>query len=91
MWSRLRATGLLLSASAGIGWSVACSGAAAPAAENHACFRALDCDDGLVCVAGRCTADISTLSGDVAGQAPEGTTPGGGTASGNRADAGSGG
>jgi hypothetical protein len=86
----LRLTGLLLGASAGISWIVACSGSAAPAAENHACFRALDCEDGLVCVAGRCTSDISTLSGDVAGQAPEGAAPRN-TPRRNSPDAGSGG
>lgn len=88
MWSGLRATVLLLGAGAGIGWIIACSGSAAPVAENHACFRALDCDDGLVCVEGRCTSDISTISGDVAGQASAVTTGGGSAAPANTPDAG---
>jgi hypothetical protein len=44
----------------------ACSGSAEPAGPDEACFRALDCEDGLVCVEGRCTADIAPI-------VPEGT------------------
>jgi hypothetical protein len=43
-----------------------CSGTAEPKAENHACFRALDCQAGLVCIEGRCTADLTPI-------VPEGT------------------
>jgi len=43
-----------------------CSGTPEPKAENHACFRALDCQAGLVCVEGRCTADLTPI-------VPEGT------------------
>jgi hypothetical protein len=45
----------------------ACAGSAEPLAENHACFRALDCQEGLVCVEGRCTADISPIVPEGAG------------------------
>jgi len=45
---------------------LACSGTPEPKAENHACFRALDCQAGLVCVEGRCTADLTPI-------VPEGT------------------
>jgi hypothetical protein len=38
-----------------------CSGSPEPKAENHACFRALDCRAGLVCVEGRCTADLTPI------------------------------
>lgn len=48
-----------------------CSGPAKPVAENHACFRALDCQDGLVCVLGRCTTDITPIVPEGAGVAPE--------------------
>ena len=48
-----------------------CSGPAKPVAENHACFRALDCQDGLVCVLGRCTTDISPIVPEGAGAAVE--------------------
>lgn len=43
-----------------------CSGTPEPKAENHACFRALDCQAGLVCIEGRCTADLTPI-------VPEGT------------------
>jgi hypothetical protein len=39
----------------------ACASSAEPLAENHACFRALDCQEGLVCVLGRCTSDIAPI------------------------------
>jgi hypothetical protein len=43
-----------------------CSGTPEPKAENYACFRALDCQAGLVCVEGRCTSDLTPI-------VPEGT------------------
>jgi hypothetical protein len=43
-----------------------CSGTPEPKPENYACFRALDCQAGLVCVQGRCTADLTPI-------VPEGT------------------
>jgi hypothetical protein len=39
----------------------ACPGSAEPAGPDEACFRALDCQDGLVCIEGRCTADITSI------------------------------
>ena len=47
--------------------SGACAGSAEPLAENRACFRALDCQEGLVCVQGRCTADIAPIVPEGAG------------------------
>jgi len=38
-----------------------CAGPPEPKAENHACFRALDCQEGLVCIEGRCTADLTPI------------------------------
>jgi hypothetical protein len=58
---------------AGLGVIAACAGSAPPNGENHACFRALDCADGLVCVEGRCTADITPLVPEGAGQGPAAT------------------
>ena len=52
----------------------ACAGKSEPVAANHACFRALDCQDGLVCVEGRCTDDIGPIVPEGAGTAVE---PGG--------------
>ena len=49
-----------------------CAGPAEPDPENHACFRALDCADGLVCVEGRCTADLTPIVPEGAGQGPPG-------------------
>src|SRR5688500_9638425 len=49
-----------------------CAGPAEPDGENHACFRALDCADGLVCVEGRCTADLTPIVPEGAGQGPPG-------------------
>lgn len=49
-----------------------CAGPADPDPENHACFRALDCVDGLVCVEGRCTADLTPIVPEGAGQGPPG-------------------
>lgn len=40
---------------------------AEPKGPNHACFRALDCQSGLVCVEGRCTDDISPIVPEGAG------------------------
>lgn len=51
-----------------LGALVHCAGAAEPDGENHACFRALDCADGLVCVEGRCTADLTPIVPEGAGQ-----------------------
>jgi hypothetical protein len=48
-----------------------CSGGAEPAGPNEACFRALDCQAGLVCVEGRCTNDIGPLVPAGAGAAPQ--------------------
>jgi hypothetical protein len=47
-----------------------CSGTAEPKAENHACFRALDCQAGLVCIEGRCTADLTPIVPEGAAAAP---------------------
>lgn len=49
----------------------ACAGSAEPAGANQACFRALDCQPGLVCVEGLCTNDIASLVPEGAGAAPE--------------------
>jgi hypothetical protein len=48
----------------------ACAGPASPVGVNHACFRALDCVSGLVCVEGRCTADLGPIVPEAAGPAP---------------------
>ncbi|HWO08027.1 MAG TPA: hypothetical protein VNN80_01065 [Polyangiaceae bacterium] len=40
---------------------------AEPKGPNHACFRALDCEEGLVCVEGRCTDDIAPIVPEGAG------------------------
>ncbi|HTV24120.1 MAG TPA: hypothetical protein VMG12_35755 [Polyangiaceae bacterium] len=53
----------------------ACAGTPAPKAENHACFRALDCQAGLVCVEGRCTADLTPIVPEGAGAAAPPDTP----------------
>jgi len=45
---------------------VGCS-SAEPKGPNRACFRALDCQSGLVCVEGRCTDDISPIVPEGAG------------------------
>jgi hypothetical protein len=47
----------------------ACSGSAEPAGPSRACFRALDCEDGLVCIEGRCTSDISPIVPEGSGAA----------------------
>ena len=57
---------------AGLGYFAGCAGSAAPNGENHACFRALDCAEGLVCVEGRCTADLGPIVPEGAGLAPAG-------------------
>lgn len=54
----------------GVSALAACSGTPTPKAENHACFRALDCQAGLVCVQGRCTADLAPIVPEVSGAAP---------------------
>jgi hypothetical protein len=46
-----------------------CAGSAKPNGENYACFRALDCAEGLVCVEGRCTADVGPIVPEGAGVA----------------------
>ena len=56
---------------AGLGYFAGCAGPASPNAENHACFRALDCREGLVCVEGRCTADVGPIVPEGAGLAPD--------------------
>ena len=68
-WAGCVALGL-----AGLGYFAGCAGSAPPNGENHACFRALDCADGLVCVAGRCTADVGPIVPEGAGQTPAGAT-----------------
>ncbi len=55
-------------------WVGACSGSAEPAGPDEACFRALDCQTGLVCVEGVCTNDISAIVPEGAG-APAEPTP----------------
>jgi len=64
-WAEWAAVGF-----AWLGCVAACAGSAPPNGENHACFRALDCADGLVCVEGRCTADITPIVPEGAGQGP---------------------
>jgi hypothetical protein len=54
---------------AGLSYLAGCAGSAQPNPENHACFRALDCAEGLVCVEGRCTADLWPIVPEGAGQA----------------------
>lgn len=66
-WAEWVATGFFLIAAA-----ARCAGPAEPDGENHACFRALDCADGLVCVEGRCTADLTPIVPEGAGQGPPG-------------------
>jgi len=68
MWSG-RWAGWAALVVAGLGYVSGCAGSAAPNAENHACFRALDCAEGLVCVEGRCTADVGPIVPEGAGQA----------------------
>jgi hypothetical protein len=50
------------------GMLAACS-SSEPKGPNRACFRALDCQDGLVCVEGRCTSDIAPIVPEGAGTA----------------------
>lgn len=47
-----------------------CSGSPSTGGPNEACFRALDCRDGLVCVEGRCTTDIAPIVPAGGGAAP---------------------
>jgi hypothetical protein len=56
-------------------WGGACASSAEPLAENHACFRALDCQEGLVCVLGRCTSDIAPIVPEGAAAAPSPEDP----------------
>jgi len=63
-WAGWAALGL-----AGLGYVAGCAGSASPNTENHACFRALDCAEGLVCVEGRCTANVGPIVPEGAGQA----------------------
>ncbi len=60
---------------AGLGSLMRCSGSASPLGPNEACFRALDCKNGLVCVQGRCTSDITSIVPEGAGEAPAATSP----------------
>ena len=46
-----------------------CSGAGDAAAEGEECFRAADCDEGLVCIAGQCSRDLSGIISQVEGPA----------------------
>jgi hypothetical protein len=50
---------------------------AEPKGANHACFRALDCQGGLVCVEGRCTDDLAPIVPEGAGTpaVPAGNAP----------------
>jgi hypothetical protein len=48
----------------------ACAGPASPVGANHACFRALDCVSGLVCVEGRCTANLGPIVPEPSDPAP---------------------
>jgi hypothetical protein len=54
---------------------LACAGRPEPKAENHACFRALDCQEGLVCVEGRCTADLTPIVPEASAAAPAPAPP----------------
>lgn len=60
---------VVLAVTAAWGVIAACSGSPS-AGPNEACFRALDCRDGLVCVEGLCTTDITPIV-----PASEGTAP----------------
>jgi hypothetical protein len=53
-----------------------CSGPADPRGPNEACFRALDCQGGLVCVEGRCTSDVTPIVPEGAAVAPTGADAG---------------
>jgi hypothetical protein len=84
-WAEWAAASFLL-----LGGLARCAGSAEPDGENHACFRALDCADGLVCVEGRCTADLAPIVPEGAGQgAPAGAMAG--AAGGSAVPAGAGG
>ncbi len=67
----MRSWPFLISRALGGAYWLACAGPATPVGENHACFRALDCVGGLVCVEGRCTADIEPIVPEATGPAPE--------------------
>jgi hypothetical protein len=64
-WAEWAAGGLLV-----LGALAHCAGPSEPDGENYACFRALDCADGLVCVEGRCTANVAPIVPEGAGQSP---------------------
>lgn len=70
-WAEWATASLLL-----LGGLARCAGSAEPDGENHACFRALDCADGLVCVEGRCTADLTPIVPEGAGQGAPGAMAG---------------
>jgi hypothetical protein len=72
-WAERAAASFLL-----LGGLSHCAGSAEPDGENHACFRALDCADGLVCVEGRCTADLAPIVPEGAGQGAPATGAAGG-------------
>jgi hypothetical protein len=75
MWSGRWAEWAALLVLGGVSGLFGCAGSAKPNGENHACFRALDCAEGLVCVEGRCTADLAPIVPEGAGQpAPEAAT-----------------
>jgi hypothetical protein len=46
-----------------------CGGAGDSAAEGEECFRAADCEEGLVCIAGKCSRDLSGIISQVEGPA----------------------
>jgi hypothetical protein len=60
-----------------LGSLLGCSGTPEPKAENHACFRALDCQAGLVCVEGRCTADLTPIVPEGTAASPPAAAPSG--------------
>jgi hypothetical protein len=53
--------------------ALGCSGPASPASEGESCFRAEDCNLGLVCVERVCSSDLTPI-------APEGAAAGNGEA-----------
>ena len=64
--------GLLVVLTVITGWRIfaGCSGSPSSAGPNEACFRALDCREGLVCVEGLCTTDITPIVPASGGAAP---------------------
>ena len=55
--------------------AVACAGRADPNGAGGECFRAQDCQEGLICVEGVCTSDLSGIVSTVEGPAAGGETP----------------